>query len=64
MRRTELTKKEIDELGVEGLKRGLADGTLRVKQSPCINSFKKQGRNEPCKCGSGIKYKKCHGLGK
>ena len=22
---------------------------------------KQQGRNEPCSCGSGIKYKKCHG---
>jgi len=22
---------------------------------------KQQGRNEPCACGSGIKYKKCHG---
>lgn len=24
----------------------------------------KTGRNEPCPCGSGKKYKKCHGLGK
>lgn len=22
---------------------------------------KPQGRNEPCKCGSGLKFKKCHG---
>ena len=22
------------------------------------------GRNEPCTCGSGKKYKKCHGAGK
>jgi hypothetical protein len=22
----------------------------------------KQGRNEPCACGSGKKYKKCHGV--
>ena len=21
----------------------------------------KPGRNEPCSCGSGVKYKKCHG---
>ncbi|MCI0435272.1 MAG: SEC-C domain-containing protein [Gemmatimonadetes bacterium] len=21
------------------------------------------GRNDPCPCGSGKKYKKCHGLG-
>jgi preprotein translocase subunit SecA len=23
----------------------------------------KIGRNDPCPCGSGKKYKKCHGLG-
>lgn len=23
----------------------------------------KQGRNDPCACGSGRKYKKCHGAG-
>lgn len=22
---------------------------------------KSQGRNEPCACGSGLKYKQCHG---
>ena len=22
----------------------------------------KLGRNDPCHCGSGLKYKKCHGL--
>ncbi|MFP3541500.1 SEC-C metal-binding domain-containing protein, partial [Pseudomonas sp. SIMBA_044] len=22
---------------------------------------KKLGRNDPCPCGSGLKYKKCHG---
>ena len=26
-----------------------------------ITSEKKIGRNEPCPCGSGKKYKKCHG---
>lgn len=32
---------------------------LPVDQGP--TSFKKVGRNEPCPCGSGLKYKKCHG---
>jgi len=22
----------------------------------------KPGRNDPCPCGSGLKYKKCHGI--
>ena len=27
-----------------------------------INSKKKPGPNDPCPCGSGLKYKQCHGL--
>ena len=30
------------------------------KQKPIINRDK-VGRNDPCPCGSGLKYKKCHG---
>lgn len=26
-----------------------------------MKSNQKPGRNEPCPCGSGLKYKKCHG---
>ncbi|WP_353346903.1 SEC-C metal-binding domain-containing protein [Litorivita sp. NS0012-18] len=29
--------------------------------APPANKAKKTGRNEPCPCGSGKKYKKCHG---
>jgi uncharacterized protein YecA (UPF0149 family) len=25
------------------------------------SEFEKVGRNDPCPCGSGKKYKKCHG---
>ena len=28
---------------------------------PAVRSSPKIGRNEPCPCGSGLKYKKCHG---
>jgi preprotein translocase subunit SecA len=31
-----------------------------IKQKPIINQ-NKVGRNDPCPCGSGKKYKKCHG---
>ena len=27
-----------------------------------LRSSKKIGRNDPCPCGSGKKYKKCHGM--
>ncbi|MBT7331517.1 MAG: hypothetical protein HN804_10795, partial [Oceanospirillaceae bacterium] len=31
-----------------------------VAQNPAVPSSK-VGRNEPCPCGSGKKYKQCHG---
>ena len=37
---------------------GAGDGT--VKQQP-VRKGKKPGRNDPCPCGSGLKYKKCCG---
>jgi preprotein translocase subunit SecA len=32
-----------------------------VKQVPRNEDGEKVGRNDPCPCGSGKKYKKCHG---
>jgi preprotein translocase subunit SecA len=31
------------------------------KQKPIVNAMPKVGRNEPCPCGSGKKFKQCHG---
>ncbi|MNK22450.1 preprotein translocase subunit SecA [compost metagenome] len=33
----------------------------REKQQPVISTEPKIGRNDPCPCGSGKKYKQCHG---
>ena len=33
----------------------------KSKQKPFI-SQKMQGQNEPCSCGSGKKFKRCHGV--
>ncbi len=35
--------------------------TNRDEQGPTTNTGKKLGRNDPCWCGSGKKFKKCHG---
>jgi len=35
--------------------------TLRGVDTSKLGHARKIGRNEPCPCGSGIKYKKCHG---
>ena len=31
------------------------------QQQPYVRKERKLGRNEPCWCGSGKKYKHCHG---
>jgi preprotein translocase subunit SecA len=38
----------------------LATGTSRRTAEP-VSVEKEPGRNDPCPCGSGVKYKKCHG---
>ena len=32
-----------------------------VRQEPVVHKAPKLGRNDPCFCGSGKKFKKCHG---
>ncbi|CAM2005251.1 preprotein translocase subunit SecA [Acanthopleuribacter pedis] len=41
-----------------------AEEPQNVKAKPVRRTEPKVGRNEPCPCGSGKKYKKCHGLAK
>ncbi len=38
-----------------------AEQATRVKQDPFVHHAPKLGRNDPCWCGSGEKFKKCHG---
>jgi len=33
----------------------------RERRAPTATQDPKVGRNDPCPCGSGKKYKKCHG---
>jgi preprotein translocase subunit SecA len=37
------------------------DANVAVKQKPVVRHAQKVGRNDPCPCGSGKKYKHCHG---
>jgi preprotein translocase subunit SecA len=39
----------------------LGDGGTATVTQPANNPYKNVGRNDPCPCGSGKKYKKCHG---
>ena len=38
---------------------GAGDAAARPSQP--VHTAQKVGRNDPCPCGSGLKYKKCHG---
>jgi preprotein translocase subunit SecA len=38
-----------------------AEGREEQQQTPFVRQGRKIGRNEPCPCGSGKKYKQCHG---
>ena len=38
-----------------------AEPSSVVSSSPAVLAAAKPGRNDPCPCGSGQKYKRCHG---
>jgi len=53
------TRGVVESLGDEAVARGTGgNGALRPGFTP---SGARIGRNDPCFCGSGLKYKKCHG---
>ena len=39
----------------------VTNNTAEREKSQPVRVEKKVGRNEPCPCGSGKKYKNCHG---
>lgn len=64
---------DMDDIGLDDLRGRLADSyhEMMKKQSPEVGNggtyrrtSRKIGRNEPCPCGSGKKYKDCCGKGK
>jgi preprotein translocase subunit SecA len=48
--------------GDEGAASGGNGEGEEEKPKPFVSSGPKTGRNDPCPCGSGKKYKKCHGV--
>jgi preprotein translocase subunit SecA len=47
--------------GVEGVSGQAGNGAPEVVETVVKDEHDKVGRNDPCWCGSGKKYKKCHG---
>jgi len=47
----------------EGMEQARNQSTSEVQKTEPVKAEKRTGRNDPCPCGSGKKYKNCHGIG-
>ncbi len=47
--------------GMQGDEQPTAEASDELHAQPFVREERKVGRNEPCPCGSGKKYKQCHG---
>ena len=45
----------------EGAVESISELTVLVNKGPTVTTAKAPSRNDPCTCGSGIKFKKCCG---
>lgn len=59
--RTDTSKMKTNRTGEAAREAGEAVSRRRSKPETFKRSEKKIGRNDPCPCGSGKKYKQCHG---
>jgi preprotein translocase subunit SecA len=57
-------RRRTDMSGMKTSKEDLSsDGRKEPKKAEPVRNVQKVGRNEPCPCGSGKKFKQCHGKG-
>ena len=57
----EFTHEAFEGFGGEAEPAGAAEQGALPEKKPFVRPDKKIGRNDPCPCGSGKKYKHCHG---
>ena len=64
MSQMQTNQEDVDEAGMDygADENDMQGGAPAVKRSP-VQAGPKIGRNDPCPCGSGKKYKQCHGKG-
>jgi preprotein translocase subunit SecA len=62
-KRLDLSKYETSKRDVYGTGGGQPQDTREPQKPSPVRVEKKVGRNDPCPCGSGKKYKNCHGVG-
>lgn len=59
------TKQNLDDMQSSTAQQNAANRDTRQQPThqPIVNNTPRVGRNDPCPCGSGKKYKNCHGKG-
>ncbi len=60
-KRRQSAQLKYEHAGASALAGGESDGEAGAGATPFVREGRKIGRNEPCHCGSGKKYKHCHG---
>jgi preprotein translocase subunit SecA len=53
--------KHADAPALSGAQQAAQGAATAAAAEPFVREGRKIGRNEPCPCGSGKKYKQCHG---
>ncbi len=48
-------------MALDAVPNGAESSPDEEAQQPFVRSAPKVGRNDPCHCGSGKKFKQCHG---
>ncbi|MES2224130.1 MAG: preprotein translocase subunit SecA [Patescibacteria group bacterium] len=59
--KVEATIKPVEAPVVIETREDLSKGSVAKNNKPVVHDGSKVGRNDPCTCGSGKKYKNCHG---
>ncbi|NBT58419.1 hypothetical protein EBT16_06510 [bacterium] len=60
--RVQVTREEqVEEMQPKAQSMQFLHGSEEAEAAPVKRVDDKVGRNDPCPCGSGKKYKKCHG---
>jgi len=62
-RRLDLSRMETRKNEAQGIGRNTAAPQAEEQKVQPVRVEKRVGRNDPCPCGSGKKYKNCHGIG-
>ena len=61
--RQERAKVDVNKLQASRMQAAAQAGQTEKQKPMPVHVEKKAGRNDPCPCGSGKKYKNCHGKG-